>query len=103
MNEIKRTAYRLKFTAGDPETMTSDTWLKDKSFRCSYRQTSSSESVRAGRDAMNTGKRVYYFTRYISFGDGDRVELDGKEYKILYIPEDSMAQQIAYIDVVAIQ
>lgn len=103
MNEMNKTGYRLSFTAGDEETMTSDSWAKTGSFRCSCRQSPSSESVRAGRDAMNTGKRVYYFTRYITFYDGDRLELDGIVYKIVYIPQDAMVQAISYIDVVALQ
>ena len=104
MVKMLDTAYKLKLIEADPDDFNSvPTWINVKAFRCAYRSISASENVRAGRDAGNTGLRLYYDPRYVAFALGDRVRVNSKDYDILYIPERSPSVTVDFIDTKAVQ
>ena len=104
MVKMLDTAYRLKLVPADPDDFNSvPTWQNVREFRCAYRSISASENVRAGRDAGNTGLRIFYDPRMVSFDLGDKVKVNGKDYDIMYIPERSNAVTVTYIDTKAVQ
>lgn len=97
-------AQKYRFVPRDPDTWGSvDTWTFERAFRCQVRSISASENVRSGRDAGNTGKRFWYFPRFVSFSLGDRIKYDGKDYQIISIPDTSNPAPAAYVDTRAIQ
>jgi len=104
MTDLKESATKLKYTAKDPKVLSSKpTYTDERAFKCAYRSISASENVRAGRDAGNTGKRFYYFTRLVSFNLGDRIRHNGLVYDIVYIPDMSGKLVISYVDTKAVQ
>jgi hypothetical protein len=105
VNTTEKTAYKLKFIPATPSVPGSkNTYPLERSFILdNIREITAQESVRAGRDASNKGKRFYYYPRMVSFAYGDRVRYLAKDYEILWIPDSVNAQRINYIDTRAIQ
>jgi hypothetical protein len=104
MIQLNRTASKLKMVSADPDNFNSvATWKPVGSFKCAYRAITSNENVRAGRDAGNTGLRIFFDPRRISFALGDKVSVDKKEYSILFVPPTSIGDSISCIDTKAVQ
>ena len=104
MVKMLDTAYRLKLVPADPDDFNSvPTWQNVRAFRCAYRSITSSESVRAGRDAGNTGLRIFYDPRMVSFDMGDKVRVNGNDYDIIFPPIRSCPVVVDFIDTKAVQ
>ena len=104
MNELKESAVKLKYTPKDPKVLSSvATYTDERTFKTAQRSISAAENVRAGRNAGNTGKRFYYYTRLVSFNLGDRIRHNGLLYDIVYIPDSSVNLAINYVDTKALQ
>ncbi len=104
MNQLRDTAYKMRYVPADPKTFgTLPTFVQERSFKCSYRSMAAAENVRAGRDAGNTGLRIFYFPRYVSFSIADQIKIGDVLYDIIYIPAGSMYKNIDYIDTKAQQ
>ncbi len=104
MTDLKDTATKLKYTAKNNQSLNSKpSYADERTFKTCFRSISASENVRAGRDAGNTSKRFYYFTRLVSFNLGDRIRHNGLVYDIVYIPDTSGNLVISYVDTKAVQ
>ncbi len=94
----------MKYTKADPKVFGSKpSYSQERLFKCGFRSINASENVRAGRDAGNTGKRFYFFPRYVTFDLNDRIVFESKTYEIISVQDCQESLSIAYVDTKAQQ
>ena len=103
MTELKQKARRLVYKPAAPDTWGSvETYTPGRLFDCAYNSNSAERNVRAGRDSDEKTLTVYYDSSYTKLANGDRVEINGRVYAIMYIIDDSSGDSLAMAELKAL-